>query len=412
MGVGKKKILFLAHRIPYPPNKGDKIRTFNEIKYLSRTFTIDLMTMADEKTDMGFRSNLETYCNEVYIFSLDPWYGRFKGLKSLLAGNSISEGYFFQTIFFEKLTELLSQTKYHAIFCFSSPMAAYVLKFYTPQDHGVKKPRLVMDFCDVDSEKWQQYAARAKFFLHWLYRLEAKRLLVFERKINQIADASIFVSEEESRLFSQKVPNARKVNTIPNGVDHRYFCPDANPLEPAPEFLSKIIMFAGAMDYYANVEGVEWFCNKIFPLIRAKIPDAVFFIVGNKPGSRVQALGKIENVMVTGFVADIRPYYKQAQVCVVPLRIARGVQNKILEAMAMERPVVSTTAAICGIHACHGEHIMCADTPETIAHQIVVLLNDAKLCLKIGTAARKFTKENFSWKLSMEKLGTILGNAS
>ncbi|MBA3012825.1 MAG: TIGR03087 family PEP-CTERM/XrtA system glycosyltransferase [Proteobacteria bacterium] len=407
-----KKILFLAHRIPYPPNKGDKIRTFNEIKYLSESFSIELMALADKKSDLGFKKNLESYCHRVHLFPLNPVWGKLRGVRSLLAGNSISEGYFFQADFYKKLSELLSRKTYHAVFCFSSPMAAHVFKFYSQQGKRLERPGLVMDFCDVDSEKWRQYADRSSFLLRLLYKVEAKRVLAFEKKTNQFFDASVFVSEEESRLFIQRTGDAKKVHTLPNGVDHTYFSCDTMPLASEPDPSSKIIMFAGAMDYYANVEGVEWFCKAVFPFIRARIPEAMFFIVGNNPHFRVRRLGNLKNVVVTGFVEDIRPYYKRARVCVVPLRIARGIQNKVLEAMAMEKPVVLTSAALCGIPACPGEHLFLADTPTAFAHDVLMLLNDKELAVKTGNSARKFTKNNFSWKLSMEKLKTLLNNAS
>ncbi|MBU0970835.1 MAG: TIGR03087 family PEP-CTERM/XrtA system glycosyltransferase [Proteobacteria bacterium] len=407
-----KKILFLAHRIPYPPNKGDKIRTFNEIKHLSEFFSIELMALADKKSDLGFKTNLEPYCHRVHLFPLNPVCGKLRGMKSLLAGNSISEGYFFQADFYKKLSERLSTKTYHAVFCFSAPMAAYVFKFYSQQGKRLKKPILVMDFCDVDSEKWRQYSDRSSFLLRLLYRLEAERVAAFEKKTNQFFDASVFVSQEESRLFIQRSREAKKVHTIPNGVDHAYFSCDTMPLTPDPDPPSKIILFAGAMDYYANVEGVEWFCKSVFPLIRERVPEALFFIVGNNPHSRVRRLGNLKNVVVTGFVEDIRPYYEKARVCVVPLRIARGVQNKVLEAMSMEKPVVLTSAALCGIPACPGEHLFLADTSKSFAHNVQILLDDRELAVKTGISARKFIKNRFSWKLSMEKLKAILNNAS
>jgi len=409
MTVENKHILFIAHRIPYPPNKGDKIRTFNEIKYLSRFFTIDLLTMADEKSDLRFKPNLEMYCNFVHIFPLNRVYGKLKGLKSLLAGKSISEGYFYKSDLYHKLSELLSQNDYHAIFCFSSPMAAYIFKFFGHEAKFGKKIKLVMDFCDVDSEKWRQYANNSTFPLSWLYKIEAKRLAVFERKTNRYFDVSIFVSEEESHLFTQMVPDAKQVKTIANGIDHTYFSPES--ISPESESTSQIIMFAGAMDYYANVEGVEWFCKEIFPMIRDKIPGVLFYIVGNNPHPRVRALGNIKNVIVTGFVDDMRPYYQQADLCVVPLRVARGIQNKVLEAMSMEKSVVSTSDALCGIHASHGDHLFQADTPKMMAHYILMLLGDKKLSRETGRAARKFVKKNFSWERSMEKLVAVLNNA-
>ena len=402
----KKKILFICHRIPFPPNKGDKIRTYNEVKYFSKTYNIDIISFADDPKDLKYTSDLKAYCRHIYIYPLAPLFGKLKGLLKLILGGSISEGYFYDKKACKKVSDLLKQKDYHTIFCFSSPMAEYVFKNLSDIEQKTTRPKLIMDFCDVDSDKWKQYSEKSTFPMNFVYQKESERLLKYEKKINKIFDASIFVSDNEAKLFKQLVPKAENVISISNGVDFNYFShsPEINTKQES----SSIIMFAGAMDYYANIEGVTWFCKKIFPKIRAMLPATRFLIVGSNPTPAVKELAHIKNVEVTGFVEDIRPYYKKAAVCAIPLRIARGVQNKVLEAMAMGKPVVSTSVALDGIQAENGKHIIKTDDPEKFAQAIINLMDDPSLSITYGKAARKFVEKKFSWDSCLKKLDTII----
>jgi polysaccharide biosynthesis protein PslH len=400
----KQNLLYIAHRIPYPPNKGDKIRTFHEIKYLSQFFHIDLVTFADTPSDMIFEANLKKYCRQVHVFPLNPLWGKIKGLKSLLLGKSIAEGYFFDTRANKKIAVLLKKNTYQAVFCFSSPTAEYV--FQNLSDIPRKTTRLIMDFCDVDSDKWQQYAEKTRFPMNQLYRLEASRLLAYEKKINQSFDASIFVSENEADLFRQYVPEARNIVPVSNGVDFTYFSgqvPEKNNNE------SPTILFTGAMDYHANVDGVTWFAKKIFPLLKQRIPAIRFVIVGSNPRPAVTALAQTANITVTGYVDDIREYYQAADVSVVPLRIARGIQNKVLEAMAMGLPVVCTSAALSGIQAIPGKDVIQADDETAFADAVELLIKDKKLARKTADSAGHTVRTRYAWSACLEKLNPDLG---
>ena len=267
-----KKILYLSHRIPYPPNKGDKIRSFNEIKYLSKRYEVDLITLADNPHDLKYQKNLKKYCRQVKVFPLNTRTAKIKGLVSLLSGGSISQGYFYLKAFQNIYNQWTFQESYHVVICFSSPMAEYVFK--APQK---KKPAhiLIMDFCDLDSDKWRQYAKKVFFPFNLLYRLEAVRLLTFEKKINQAFDHSVFVSSVEAALFKKYYPQVKRLGVVTNGVDHDYFNPDLFNVEEKDNAM--VVGFFGAMDYYANVDGALWFANQIWPLIKKQIPDALFF---------------------------------------------------------------------------------------------------------------------------------------
>ncbi len=403
------KILYLSHRIPYPPNKGDKIRSFNEIKHLSCFHEVDLAALVDNPDDFRYESDLKQYCSRVVLAPLYPLRGKIKGLFRLFQGQPLSAGYFYSGFLQKKIDLLLSQKDYDAIVCFSSPMAEYLYASQSGNDlfSGKKHPRLIMDFCDLDSDKWRQYAQNSIFPLNLIYRMEYNLLLEYEKKINRDFDRSIFISQQEADLFYHLYPRACKISVIPNGVDHQYFSPQGSDL-PIAEKKGPVLLFTGAMDYYANVDGVCRFCTDIFPIIKAKYPDAQFYVVGSKPDPRVRELEKIRDVHVTGFVQDIRPYYEMADVSVIPLRIARGVQNKVLEAMSMGKAVVATPTAAKGIAADHQGNLRIADTAEDFARSVFVFLENENLRRQVGSNLRSFVKKHYDWESNMKYLEELL----
>jgi sugar transferase (PEP-CTERM/EpsH1 system associated) len=256
----------------------------------------------------------------------------------------------------------------------------------------------IMDFCDLDSDKWRQYSTQSAFPLNLIYRMEYKRLLEYEKKINAAFDHSVFISRQEAELFYTLHPKARNVSVIANGVDSEYFSPAS-----VSDEIAQRLMFAGAMDYHANIDGVQWFCKTIFPAIQAVHSGAQFYIVGSKPAPKVVELGHLQGVTVTGFVEDIRPYYHAAQICVIPLRLARGVQNKVLEAMSVGKAVVTTSAAIRGISPVSDNCLLVADTPEEFAEKVLRLLEDDGLRKTLGKNAREFVKRHYDWQTNMKK---------
>ena len=414
------KILYLAHRIPYPPNKGDKIRSFNEIKYLSRSHDIHLACLADNFAHLVYSNDLKEYCSKICVMPFNTMKAKVKSIISLASQISLSVRYFYSRPLQRTIDQWLSSNSYDAIICFSSPMAEYifrstVFKFKQPYAlhfapyAGRGRPRLIMDFCDLDSDKWLQYSRQQRFPVNLFYRIEHRRLLKYEKKINEYFDYSVFVSEQESDLFSRSHPGARDVSVIPNGVDSEYFAPQALSLKPSALSLkTPVLLFTGAMDYYANMDGVTWFVDKIFPRIKQEWPKCQFYIVGSNPHSKVRNLERISGVSVTGFVEDTRPYYNAANVCVIPLRLARGVQNKVLEAMAMEKAVVATSKAIQGIDAIPKEHALIEDTREGFSRAILTLLRVPRLRKGLGERARAFVKANYTWPTHMKKFETLL----
>ena len=413
------KILYLAHRVPYPPNKGDKIRTFNEIRYLSQNHEIDLLALADDPNDLTHKKTLETYCNRVKLFGLNTWTSKINSLACLAnPPRPLSVSYFYNKKLQACLNQWMAEKTYNAILCFSSPMAEYLFRCPVikktlnpckPLSNG-SLPALIMDFCDVDSQKWHQYAANSRFPMSLVYGIESRRLLAYEKKINRLFHHSVLVSTHEVDVFINLNKKAQNLTAIPNGVDHDYFSPDAR-FEPVPlreKKEQKVLVFTGAMDYYANVEGVSWFCREIFPRIKSEHPEVLFYIVGSNPGAEVKALGELEGVRVTGFVDDIRPYYQGADVCVIPLRIAAGVQNKVLEAMAMARPVVTTGKAFEGIKGKPDVHVLIKDDPKHFADKVVQLLNNNDKGTVLAGNARDFILKNYNWQTNIAALERLL----
>ncbi len=426
------KILYIAHRIPYPPNKGDKIRSFNEIKHLSSSHNVDLVCLADNIDDLKFKSDLEKYCRRVFVQHFKISQAKLRGSINLIRGKAISVGYFYMKKIQRVIDQWLSDTVYDAIICFSSPMAEYLFrslflshcfsKFAQPATRNsqpetrnpklaTRTPQLIMDFCDVDSEKWLQYSQRSKFPLNLIYRIENKRLLEYEKKINKSFDNSVFVSQQEADLFYRLFPEAENVSVIENGVDHEYFSqPETrNPKLATRNSQPETLMFTGAMDYWANVDGVLWFCEKIFPIVKDRYPKVQFYIVGSNPNTEIQKLGhNNKSINITGFVEDIRPYYNNADICVIPLRIARGIQNKVLEAMSMGKAVVTTSTAVQSIKATSGVHLLVEDNSDKFAQAVLMLLENHTLRINLGTNARQFVKSNYNWQTNMKKLENFL----
>jgi sugar transferase (PEP-CTERM/EpsH1 system associated) len=271
-------------------------------------------------------------------------------------------------------------------------------------------PVFIMDYCDLDSQKWNQYAQRSRFPLNLIYRIENKRLFEYEKQINQVFTHSVFVSKAEVDLFKSLYPAARNLKSISNGVDHEYFSPSAkfDSVDLGGKKNQPVLAFTGAMDYYANIDGVTWFCHEIFPLIKEEFPDTLFYIVGSNPTTKVKALEFIQGVRVTGFVEDIRPYYLYSDVCVIPLKIAAGVQNKVLEAMSMGKSVVTTSTAFKGIHGQPSDHAMVEDNPIKFANVVKSLLSDTKKRGSLGKNARNFVREKYSWKTNMNQLEALI----
>ena len=270
--------------------------------------------------------------------------------------------------------------------------------------NGIPK---IIDFIDVDSDKWRQYAEHSRFLKKVIYRTEAARLRKYERKIADLVNHCIVTTNTEAELFRSFIPDMR-ISIVANGVDTEYFKSQEGIMDYGLSTIDKNkIIFTGQMDYFANVDGILYFYREIFPLIKKQAADVKLYIVGNNPVKEIVRL-RGKDVIVTGFVKDIRPFLEESAVCVVPLRIARGVQNKILEAMAMGIPVVATSVAMKGIKAQKQKDILIGDTPDAFAQKVTALLKDKELRKSLAENGREIIKTEYNWNQNLSGINGIL----
>jgi sugar transferase (PEP-CTERM/EpsH1 system associated) len=396
-------LLFLVHRIPYPPNKGDKIRSFEILRFLSKRYRVHLATFVDDPNDWKYRETVEAYCASSFFAELGSGIDRIGSFRGLLAGRALTLPYYYNRAVERWVEETTKRQSIDRILVFSSAMAQYVMK------EGFANATKVMDFVDKDSDKWRQYALRKAIPARWIYQREFRRLEHFEKEIARCFHACLFVSRSEAELFQAALDDdGILVDFVPNGVDTDYFRPD--PGRESPFRGSKMpLVFTGVMDYWANVEGVAWFAEKVLPAVRGRYPDAEFYIVGMRPSERVRRLGRLNGVVVTGAVADVRPYLQYAQAVVVPLRIARGIQNKVLEAMAMSRPVVATPQAMEGIDAQERDGVIAAREADEFADRVMDVIERSRS--HNWSRGRDFVSRHFNWDKSLPKVVQFLESA-
>jgi polysaccharide biosynthesis protein PslH len=393
------RILYLCHRVPYPPNKGDKIRAFNQLRAMSARHTVDLFTLADQIEDLDHGAALRQYCQTVTIARVVPALARLLALRYLLTAAPLTIPYFFSAKLQREVRKALSARSYDRIYVYCSAMAQYV---EVPEARQIP---VVVDLVDVDSEKWRQYAAYAPFPYSSVYRREANSLREYERIVCERASAVAVTTEREARLVREICPTAL-VHVISNGVDQDYFNPGpAGDTEAVPT-----ISFTGDMSYFPNEQAVVFFARKVLPLIRHSIPEARFLIVGRQPTRDVQRLQAIEGVEVTGFVPDVRLYLAQSQVSVAPFAIAAGIQNKVLEAMAYCLPVVATSRIALSLPASVAEIVDFGDTPQELASKVVGLLRDPGLRRRVGLEGRRRVAAEYDWGRSLNRLLALLEN--
>jgi sugar transferase (PEP-CTERM/EpsH1 system associated) len=391
------EIIFLAHRIPFPPDRGDRIRSYHMLRHIAARRPVHLLGFVDSEEDMEALGPLAVEVASLHVTVR----GRriVAGLRGLINHLPISLMAFASDALAIEVKRLMRERPIDAFFVYSGQMAQYV-----PLKRGDR--RFVMDFVDVDSEKYAAYGARTGGPMGWVHRREAKLLGAFERKTAARADVSLFVSEAEAEMFRKLSGlGPERVRAVDNGIDTVRFDPVLFPRKDDP---SPLIVFTGQMDYRPNIDAVEHFARRTFKAIRAKHPNASFAIVGRSPTPAVRALGETKNVIVTGEVPDVRPWLAAATVVVAPLEIARGVQNKVLEAMAMARPVVASAAAFEGIDATPGEHLIIAERLD-MANAVSHLISHPDEAAALGQAARARMIERYGWDAQLSALDDLLG---
>ncbi len=390
-------LLFLAHRIPFPPDRGDKIRGFHILQYLAKRTPVHLVAFADDAADLDPPAASTDMLASCTILPRSKSQKR-AAVEALASGKPVSLTAFASPAMQAAVDRIVPQVS--GIYCFSGQMAQYL---------PAAGPPVVMDFVDVDSAKFAGFAADARGPMRWMMRREARLLGAFERKIAGRVSASLFVSQAEAALFRDGGATGR-ILAVENGIDSATFDPAAAFAnlaggKAAGDGETPLIVFTGQMDYRPNIDAVTWFARDILPLVRQR-RAAHFAIVGRAPPPAVQALAG-DHVIVTGAVDDVRGWVAAADVCVAPLKLARGIQNKVLEAMAMARPVVASTAAAEGID--HADTIRVASSTQAFAEQILALLDAPQTAARLGSAARAQVIARYGWDARLAPLDALLG---
>jgi sugar transferase (PEP-CTERM/EpsH1 system associated) len=394
--ASRPRILYVTHRVPFPPDKGDRIRCFHILRFLAARADVYLVSLADEPLHADAEAVLGQLCREVRVVPLDSrrW---LRSLCSLASGRTVSEGAFWSPEVSRILRSWARQMRFDATLASASSVAPYLMQ------PSLRECPAVIDLMDVDSQKWLDYGSSTRAPRSWLYRLEGTRLRRLERQLAQWARAVLLVAQSEADLFHRHCPGGQ-VHAVTNGVDLDYFVPASSAAEEPAR-----CVFVGALDYLPNVDGTTWFCREVWPEVRRRWPQARLALVGRSPTPEVQALAGIAGVEVVGPVPDVRPQVARASVTVVPLRIARGVQNKVLESLAMGKATVVSPPPLGGLGVAPGEHLLLARSTAEWVDCLTQLFQGPALRRQLGVAGRAYAERHHSWDHCLAPLIGLLG---
>jgi sugar transferase (PEP-CTERM/EpsH1 system associated) len=387
------KLLFLCHRFPLPADGGGKIRALKMIEHLGRAYDVYVLSITRTDAEDAARDALKRHCREVIAPRASHRMLLSGLLRNLSLGRSLSEAYFWHSELASAVERLARENRFDAIITHCSSMAPYVER--------IPATVRIADFCDVDSEKWRAYASRSKGPRGWMHAYEAGAVRRLERRMASRFDHVTVAAPGELDTLVRDV-GIRNGVVVTNGVDLQYFSATNEAYDP------DTVCFVGRMDYLPNVDCVEWFCAEVWPRILAVRPQARFLIVGAEPPARVRALSESAGVTVTGTVDDVRPYVRRSAAMVAPLRIARGIQNKILESLAMGVPVVTSSIAARGIDPRVAARLSVADSPEGVGQAMLALMTDATLRRRMSVQGRRGVRQAHSWPAALRPLDALL----
>ena len=401
------KILFLSLRCPYPPHRGDRIRSYNFIKQLSKQHAVTLVYFAESETDIESAKHLEPFCERIEWVRFHRSFARLNAGVHCLSKHPLQLHYWYAPQMQRRINELLTQERFELIHAQLFRMGQYVTE--------VQGPTKVLDLCDslalnlsrrakLESNPWLAKIKLDCTPKRFLVKLEEKRVRRYEVDIMKAFDCGTVVARfDRDYLLAQD--DTLNLSIVPMGVDLGYFQP--NPItQPAP-----MLLFTGTMNYFPNTDAVIYFCDEVFPRIRERHPKACFYVVGNHPSEPVKRLEAQEGVTVTGYVPDVRPYFEKASVFVAPLRAGSGIQTKNLEAMAMGVPVVTTSVGAMGLEADIGKELLVADTPTDFAEQVIHLLDNTCLRKTLAQTARTRVENSYSWEAIGARLKHVYAQA-
>ncbi len=385
------RVLFLSQRVPYPPDRGDRIATWHLVERLARRHRVTVFAFREEEADEERADGLRQRGVEVRLFRLQRWRARARALRHLLTARPLTLALLASTELQEELDSCAGRMD--VVYAYSGCMGAFVM-------HHPELPR-ILHLSELDSDKWRQFAVRHPLPMKWIYRHEARTLLRFEREVARACDETVLCTPVEQQLFEKRIPAVRST-VIRNGVDLEVFHPGLRSPDPG------LLVFTGVMNYFPNVDGCVFFAREVLPLIRSRHPRTRFAIVGSRPARRIRALAGLPGVEVTGYVEDVRAYLGRAAVAVAPLRLARGVQNKVLEALAMGIPVVATPWAAQGIEGRPGHDYLVSDGAEELALEVCRILEDRELARQLARSGRRLVEDRYSWERTLAPLERLV----
>lgn len=393
----RPRALFLAHRIPYPPNKGDKIRSWHLLNHLCASYDVALGCFVDDDEDLAHREVLEEICDVVHLEALPPLRGAWRSLGGLVRGEPLSAAWYRSA----HLAGFVAAQRSRGVALevgFSGAMATYL--------EGALGPTL-LDLVDADSQKFAAYGKSGHALSRLINRREAAKLMAFEvAAVNRATCAFLTTPEEADIVRGFPGVDAEKVDWFRNGIDTAYWRSDADFAHDAP---ATDLIFTGAMDYRPNAEAILWFAAEVWPELKARRPNVTLAIVGARPTPAVKGLGEQAGITVTGAVPDMRPFLAAARLAIAPLQIARGVQNKVLEGMAMGLPMVVSSGAHRGSGAEPGEHLLVADNAKATVDAVTYLLGEPEVAMAMGEAAASHMRATGGWRDALLRFDAALG---
>ena len=380
----KPKILIIVSRFPYPLEKGDKLRAFHQIKELAKEFDVTLFSLSDKPVKDEHREIVKKICSELYIHELKPLARYFNMMKALFSSLPIQTGYFFSKKAKSKIKSLVKENNYKHIYCQLIRTAEYVKNIHdTPK---------TLDYMDALSSGILRRVDRQPFYSKWLFKMEANRLLKYEQSIFDFFEHRTIISDQDRQLIAH--PDREKILCVPNGIDESFF----ENVERTEKF---DFVFVGNMSYPPNVDAVVYIVNEILPGFK----DSTLLVSGATPHSSIVKLANSNsNVELTGWVDDIRESYANGKIFLAPMMIGTGMQNKLLEAMALKTPCITTDLANNAIEAKPDSQILVGNSKQEILDKIELLLNDSELREKIAIGGHSYVRDKFSWSKSTEEL--------
>lgn len=397
-GPRRRRVLMLTHRMPYPPDRGDRIRSYHMLKLLAKHYDVAIACTSEEPAWLQHHQLLATIANQVSIQPIQSSSAKYRALLALAKGKAITPTVFYRQALADTILQWHEQEPFDTVFTFCTGMIEYARLLTHPNRKlQTPAPRHVIDLVDVDSIKWEAYAKTTWSPMRYIYGREGRLLRKIESGSQDNFDALLAVSEAETAAYREHVGDHANLHAIGNGVDLNYF-------KPQEDSTTHDMCFVGVLDYKPNADSICWFVQNVLPLVRKKVTDARLLIVGRNPTQRIEELGKQPGVVVVGSVPDVRTYIAQSAVVIAPLQIARGVQNKVLEAMASQRLVVCSTAAAEGIDGEDGKHLLVANDPQQWATHVEKGLNNVALRQRIAAAARQQIEDAYSWDSRLEPM--------